>query len=274
MFKPAIGTPIDWGATLAQDLLFFFPCWEGGGQAANDVVNGLSAAFVGSSIVRPTWVPGTYGVGLQSQLDGGYAATGSIPASLQVGWPITIAVSCRFGGTHGSGPKFFGIDYNSAFTTPYLVIALYENSIGKLGVQYNNAGTLVSATSIATIVAGTDYVFSYTITPTAQTAYVNGIAVSSLSASISNPSYSATSRVVFGDLTLNSNLSYYWAAVWNRALVASEHAAIGSQVNGIWQIFMPPYRLDTLTYLDTRHLGQIARPVCDRTGSDRRIWAD
>jgi len=96
LFKPPIGTPIDWGSTLTSNLMFFYPFWEGGASTtAVDVVNGMVATRSGT-LASSSWSPGTYGVGLKfGGASDSYAVSGSIPTSLQPAWPITIAIGFR-----------------------------------------------------------------------------------------------------------------------------------------------------------------------------------
>ena len=70
----------------------------------------------------------------------------------------------------------------------------------------------------------------------------------------------------------SNNILYYWAAAWNRALTAAEHVALATN---IWQIFAPAY---PAAVFGGQPFGMphvpILRPVSDRSGSRRLIWAE
>jgi len=268
LFKPPIGTPIDWGNSLSQGLYALYPLWEGGGKAASDVVNGLVATILSNA----AWSPGSYSVGLNCPSNA-QCAVATIPTYLQFGWPLTIAVGFRVILTE-SPPVIFAIRYNSADTTPFGIIEIYESSAGVLNYAGNQSGSFFSGATGGSIPAGKDYVASLSISSTSQKLYLNGAQIVTGSTSLTNPNYSATSRFTIGASNNTCGCLYYWAAAWNRFLGPTEHAAIGSSVNGIWPVFAPTWRADLLTYLVGRGAGQIGRPVADRTGSDRRIWAD
>jgi hypothetical protein len=262
--KPPIGTPLDYGCPLARGLVFFFPLWEGGGPYIGDVAGGLQAKNSSTQ-----WATGSDSVLLKR--NGGYSWA-VIPAALQFPWPISIAFRCRHTITGSGNPRIFGLFYSNPDATPFDVLAMHDSSTATLRIQYNKAGSNVQANTSTTMTVGGEYTVTAVVTTTSQVVYVNGANVFSSANSIGNPNYTATSSIGFGDVVVSAAAdSYYWGAVWNRALSADEHALL---VTNPWQLFTPAWPVSPLTYVIGRGAGQIQQPACDRTGSDRRIWAD
>ena len=194
--KPPIGTPLDSSSELQRGLFYFAPLWEGGGTTISDVVNGLTATIQGSAV----WGPGSHSVGLNCNALVSYATSGSIPASLQYGWPITVAAGLRTGaGTPQNSVGFFAIGYSTGGGSPYIIVSLGYNA-GSLALefQYNQGGTWVHPSPAITLAANTDYVVSLTIMNGSQNLYVNGANVQALTAAASNPHWTSTSFIDLG----------------------------------------------------------------------------
>ena len=171
-----------------------------------------------------------------------------------------------------AGPTIFGIQYQAAGGSPYTVLEAAIGGSRALQFYYNSSGT-EEASATFTLAASTDYVVSVTVLSGSQNLYVNGVNVQSLTAAASNPHWTSTSRfLVGGNAGSTTNCMTYWAAAWNRALSAAEHAAV---TQNIWQIFRPVWPVGILANQATPAvLVPLIRPVFDRTGSRRQIWAD
>ena len=241
--KPPIGTPLDASSELQRGLFYFAPMWEGGGQTFADVVNSQGGQVIGAA----TWGPGSSSTVLNCTAVGAYGVFGYIAPALNHGWPITMAVAIRTPAVLPSVvTAIFDITYDGMGTSPYDVIAIQWSSVGTIGFAYNSAGSFGGVVGTFTPSPNTDYVLSLTITPTVQTLYVNGVAVQTTAAAVSNPTWTSTSFAKIGGAGgTTAGCKVYWAGLWNRALSPTEHAAAAQN---IWQIFQSVWPLGAIEY--------------------------
>ena len=153
-------------------------------------------------------------------------ATSNLPTSLQLALPITWACALRMVTLPSSGGVLFGIGFNASYSGAGNCCQFYYN--GHVSCAYNSAGSSKTFTSSVVGTAGTDYVFSATITPTTQILYINGMQVASTSNSISNLTYGSPAVYQIGCPTQNGSPDagslYYWGGVWNANFTAAQHA--------------------------------------------------
>jgi len=272
--KPPIGTPLDWSNALTENLIAFYPCWEGGGSTVADVVNGLTATISGA-----TWAAGSSSVYLNCN-GANYNASVTLPLSLQrpISATTYVTIACGFRYLTSEAPAggfdstIFGITYNSAQTTPYYYLQFAQNS-GTLRFQSSNAGSAFGSSSVGTMSAGKDYAAVTSFRNGVQATTVNGVLNTASTSNFWGPAYTATSQIMFGSGGNQSGCGVYWGAIWARLLQPAEQLMITQSINSIWQIFRPYSSLGELVFAP-RLTNPIIRAYQDRTGSDRKIWAD
>ncbi len=261
--RPPIGTPLDASSQLQRGLIYFAPFWEGTGKVIHDVVQGNNAATIAGS---PVWAPGVAGavIGGFSCPTSASIKTGAVPTSQLPVWPVTIAVGCNVTAEQ-SATSIFGLYAGSNFA-----IAIEGGSTSGIGWAYLNGSSAVSANESNNITLGANVVASLTVTTSSQILYINGLQSHSTSNTAANPTYGTPVWWIGGGST--ANVLFYWAAAWNRALTATEHQALATN---IWQIFAPAYpaALFGAQPFGLPHV-PILRPVSDRSGSRRLIWAE
>jgi hypothetical protein len=266
--KPPIGTPLDASSQLQRGLIYFVPFWEGTGTHLLDVVGALPHTFTNS----PPWVAGQGGFpfcGLQLTASGARAATATLSAATQAlcVWPMSIAVGFSVVSTSSVGNllALLGNSGNAA-------LSLQTTSTNGVQISFLNATTSSTLNKTGLTSVGTASVASATVTASARTLYFNGNQVSTAASGISNPTLGATPTFTFGAAGIVVDSIVYWAAVWNRALSAAEHTAVGQN---IWQIFRPVMPAGILGGQPFgTSLVPILRPFTDRTGSRRPMWAE
>jgi len=222
---------------------------------------------------NPWWQGSQVGVNLTVNA-GGFA--GILPAALQFGWPITIAAGVRRTGSPGTNnSRVFGLTYNNTFTVPFDVIGLYfPTSTSVLTYVVNSAGTQQGANTSYTPPLNTDVVLALTVTSAGNAIlYAGGSQVYSAGSAWSNPTYTATASAYIGDCpaaagTRNPQTLMYWFAWWNRALDPAVHVGIGSNVNAIWDVFVPVRGLMTTALVQAALLAYLRAHRSD----NRRYW--
>lgn len=244
--KPPCGTLLDRSAALANGLVCFFPLNEGNGINATDVCNGIQLLTYQSS-GYPGWSNGPspyYGCGLN--LTGAFAhagSTGTLPAAVQVGPVATLVTAFTVGsGGIGGSTELFGIYYDNS-SSVHNALVLHTNSSGGVFVSTNNGGSSAAFTASA----NTTYIIVCVVTKTTWTFYVYpfGGTPATYSGTWSNstaPTYASTAGLgfgpVFGNAT-NPNCTFYFGAIYNRALSATEAAAWGQNPWQLMQALWP-----------------------------------
>ena len=169
----------------------------------------------------------------------GEGAAGTIPAALQLGPPLSVAIGFRFvANPSAAGTPLGGLYLDNG--TNNRILAIESNTPATIQAGY--AGTAFFSPAMAATV-GVDYVVSASIANGAQAMSING-ASRYAAANAIGTTWSPTSRLVIGAnhpffATRNPNVIVYWLAWWGRALAAAEHAAIGASINAIWPIMAP-----------------------------------
>jgi hypothetical protein len=221
--KPPPGTGLNRASGLAQGLAAFWPMLESSGPKTYDIVTGLPLAITGAP----------WGSGLSSGLvctSNGAGAQATVPAALQLGFPISLAVGFRVLQTPGLSQPVWGLENGSGR------IASIETQSGLDVLLYFNTSNNTPTTSIA---IGADYVAVATIGNGAQSLYVNGAYAGGGTASFS-PSYSGAYFAVSGPTFFggirNPGSLVYWTALWSRVLSPAEAGALYTNP---WQMLGP-----------------------------------
>lgn len=233
--KPTRGTLLDRSHPLARGLIGFFPLWEGGGSVIADAV--------GQVVLTPssaaTWGASPRGSAFVLGSSGAYAQTGTLPASWQVPYPITLVVAVRMLATPSSTAECVAY-FHEGPTTALSGISI--TSSPQWLYSYANGSSSANVSTGLTPSSGVDYVAGLTLTTASQSFYLNGSLAYSGSASASSPTYSSPILDLGYNSSLSTrtpNLQVYWVGAWGRALSASEHATIGWNPAGIWRLFRP-----------------------------------
>jgi len=240
--KPPVGSQIDWSTRFAAgSLQFLAPCNENGGGLVCDSVTrtqlAATSAFTG-------W--GSSGAGSCLSLTANNAGlTANVPPALKLQLPLTLIFAFRFLGTPTASCAVFGTLANNTGISPYYCYSILTASSGnQITARINIAGSLAAQSQCnATFTTGIDYVVAAELQAAKQTFYVGGlnntVQTNNWSGSIT---YYPTSLMSIGaepGLTRNPNMLFYWGGVWSGILDPSLHAAIGSSVNAIWQVYQP-----------------------------------
>lgn len=231
--KPPVGAQLDPSAALARGLLCFYPLNEGTGPAAYDAArNGPMLAAIGFGAQNP-WGAGPSGPGVLCQVSGSTPHfSGSLPVSLQVPLPVTIAAGLRPLGAPG-GQILWGCD-----TAVDCWVLKNDPSTGQWRLGTNTGGTQtdwVSGVSLAPSI-GQDVVAAGEFTTSGYKLYLNGQLAASQVTTLGPISYPNPTALSVGAPAANQNTLLYWAAAWNRTLLPSEHAALAANP---WQVFRP-----------------------------------
>jgi len=236
--KPPVGTAIDGSHGLAQGLVFLAALWDYGGGTAYDAVTGLALPIAGAA-----WGAGvTSGLSCTSTTARAQAAC---PASLQLPGPATIAVAYRYLADPGTtNTIYFGTSYTSTNTSPYSSLQLgWHNTTDKApALFYNSGGAFQQLNGTTAHVAGQDYVASASVQGGLQVLYLNGVPTGPTGGFAGPIAYGPAPQLAVGANTAygrNPNALFYWAALWNRALSAEEHARLGGEINAVWRLFAP-----------------------------------
>jgi hypothetical protein len=266
--RPPMGTPLDSSSQLQRGLIFFAPFWEAAGKSIHDLVGGNHLTVITGS---PAWGPGVAGSSICGFdcPNNAFIRSAGIPAGQQAAlvWPMTVAVSCNVL-TEQSATVLFSL---TNFTGLATIIGITGGTTSGLGSAYLNAGSQVATNRNNNITLGQNVVASFTVTPTAQTMYINGLPTSgNTSNAASNPTLNVPAVYLGGGST--ASVLYYWAAAWSRALSPGEHAALAQN---IWQMFTPIYPAAVFGGQPSGvpHVS-ILRPVMDRSGSRRCMLAE
>jgi hypothetical protein len=239
--KPPQGTPLDPTHGLCQGLQGFYPCNEGSGGIANDVVAGVNLFAAGWGSTSP-WLqaPGV-GVGVNDSLAGANIL-GTLPASKQFGWPQSIAGGVTVLSAPTANATFFGLLPNNTNAIPRISLGIYFSSPDfQLGLA---SGSSFEDFPIAAAFSGGTYTVGASVTANGFSAYAGGVSVSTQSGGfpfpISPPAWTSSAQAGTGDTIANNRSAasvITWWGWWNRVLSAAEHAALASNP---WQMFAPP----------------------------------
>lgn len=236
--KPSPGSLFNPASELAAGLRVFVPIWETSGLTAQDAVSGLNFGVVGS----PTWSSGQYGSSILMTASSAGMATGTIPVGLQLPYPMSVAMRCRWTGTNPSSNNHL-CRVNSATSSGPLQIR-YNGSTAALSVS-SSAGTVSTGYTMVSK-AWTSLVLS--LTNAGKAFYVNGSLIYSDATAATNSSYTtAQSFLSFGwDSTATAGaaqLEVDYFGLWNRELLAQDALALHANP---WQIFAPTTRISVL----------------------------
>jgi hypothetical protein len=236
--KPPIAAQINWGHPfVANGLQLFYGARECSGSILFGDANPLPLTNTGA-----TWTNSGAMNGLNFSAANSFC-TGLLAAPFKFVWPVSLAMGFRYiGAPNSTDVRQFGSTFDATEGAPYIPWGFYWTTNGIPTISYANGSTFTQ-TSIqgGALSANTDYVVSATITSAAQSSWINGVPAGSSANSISNPTYSAAAQMCIGSNVVGTtaNIVFYWGAIWNVALAAANHAAIGSSPNAIWQIFQP-----------------------------------
>lgn len=213
------------GHPLANGLVFFLPAHGPADVgSARDCVGGLDLPAIGGAVTGQG--------GILCDADGkGFQAT--LPSSLRLSLPMTVACRSRSLGAAAGVSLIFGLTYASTASAPYFVAEIWVGFGGQIALGSNSAGnfaTLDSTVVPASRVGFQDIIVA-TLTETTQALYLNGIAIASSSGTYLDPEYNASSLVVAGassGFAANSNRIVEGGAIWNRDLSLTEIQSLQS----------------------------------------------
>jgi hypothetical protein len=204
-----------------------------------DVVNGLALTRVNGNTTP--WAGGPGGIG--ANITGGTEAIQvTIPARLQLQYPITLACGFHCGG-YNDGAGLMGLTINNTLTSPYAAAAIQtDGGTGAIQTGFQTSENTWTNLDGFTPSSGKDYVVGVGFGGGAVTIYENGIQQTTSSETLATTlTYASTATFFIGgfpDDNVPSGFLFYWAAVWNRLLAAEEHSVLGTNV---WQIFAPAW---------------------------------
>lgn len=261
--KPIQGTPIDASRGLGNQIVLFYPLWEGCGNLITDAASRVALTVSSAA----SWSSGaTLGLLCAASNAG---ATGPLPASAQIQPPCTLATSFRLVATPANIIPIFGTAQSSSSLTRVISIEMNDSSVS----FFLNAEGGFSGTA-ATV--GTDNTAALSISSAGiASVYLNGKLINTYSGYTSLTWGSSSPVAIFGGqaFAINRNLEglIYWGGFWSRALSQTEVQALG--VNP-WQIF----GLDRRMLAITRHAtsgggGLIVNPYQRGTYAYRRRMA-
>jgi len=150
----------------------------------------------------------------------------------------------RISGSVNVGGRIFGAHTTNTAVAPFAAITLFTQSNTQVGFGFAKGSTGNFPATYATITQGLDYVFGLTVTPTTYAFYVNGSLLFSGSGTFASPTWTANALLFLAGGTYFSAGSaaapVYWGGLWDRALTASEHAAIGASPASIFGMIFRP----------------------------------
>ncbi len=267
--KPPIGTPLDCGSFLTNGLVFFTPCWEGGGSKVCDLITGTNLTLESTTAWGPSGSP-WLGCGLNCNGSGFGAANTSVPKSSWAVTNISIVVGIRWNGSTPSAPApIFGLVGTSSTQPSYQL--RFNGTSSQMIVEYNAGGSASSV--LGSLTANVDSIIVLTSTGTTTNPYINGVAQSQITASASS-NWVSGSQICIGQVsggtarTVNATITF--AAVYNRVLAAGEIAVWSYNP---WGIFSGPLPLTSLAQFSKIQLSRVPL-VRETTNSGMRIWAD
>jgi hypothetical protein len=232
-----MGYLLDKENPIAQGLIGFYALNENTGTTLNDACNQLNLVTLGAGNL---WAAGSLGPGLGLNATG-RGAQGVVPAALQCGWPITLAIGFQVLGPPTTSAVILEISYNLLNTSPHIVANLQYESTTGLQLQWNSAGTQQSLVYLPfTPVAGAWHVVLCEIAASSQSIWLDGQMVASAAEILSSPHWTSTSTLCIGSFSgytqTTPNMIVYWSGWWNRVLQPSENQAVA---HNLWQIFEP-----------------------------------
>jgi len=213
--KPPAGTPIDWSSDLAVGLVALVPLWEGAGLPV-EIVSGVRATSLGGAV----WQPGPQGPQLYA---GGNKTVTIQTPSLASNWTGPMSIACYAAPTAASGGQ-------------QNLVGGYSFYLGwnRNGTADFEAGYGAFPVVAAGVVDGLPHVWGATLPPSPQgggsALYRDGVPLST-----TGGGSAANAPFWIGNLGVVGSLG--WAAIWNRALSAGEHAAIAANFGAL---FAPP----------------------------------
>jgi hypothetical protein len=253
--KPPPGTQVDPASALGENLVWMAPLWEGSGSKTNNITSGQSTQSASLTLTGSA----AWSAGLMSGLScagtsGNIGASATIPAWLQIGAPLTIAVAFRCLGSTLKYGTLLGLFINNTNASPFVAANIsYFTTSGALQYYYGIAGassTVGSANFTASV--GTDHVAVMSLSSTGMTFFVDGQQTISVGTGCV-PSYGSTPLIGIGNYAsasgFSSNSLIYWAAVWNSTFSAPFVTGNLSTVNSIWSAFYP--RRDIRRYVSS-----------------------
>jgi hypothetical protein len=240
---PPVGVPVDLTHPLVTGLGMrgFYACNSKSGSSLPDLLKQVNLTTTGFGTTNP-WSAGSM-PGLLCGITSAFA-TGTIPASLQLPFPLWLAWSGRVLATQTANCGVFGLLFNSAGTSPFDVLDLFINSSNKYAIAWNSNGTPQSLVSATAPTIGADVVLFAVATPTSQEIWLNGTQIASASGALSAPHYSATSQVTFGPgggTSADEGTLNYWGAWGTANPTTSIIQAISANPNAIWSVVAPQY---------------------------------
>ena len=237
--KPPVGYGVNWGHPLAQSLVTFFACNEGGG-APVDLCYGL--ALTKNSTAPGTWSQDQNGAVYNTTVTGS-GATIATPAYLQIQPPITHVWCGNLLGTPAASSYLAGVSYTNANTTPYSAFEYYFAVGPKVTSQYTyntSAGNYQYMTS--GILSNGPLWLATTIASTSQNLYVNNPWVASGSQGTTITQIAYASSLTFVGVpsfqnAYNANCSTSYYLIYNRILTSAELQLLYS--SGPWGMIAP-----------------------------------
>jgi hypothetical protein len=222
--KPPLGYGVNWSHPLANGLLAFLACNEGGG-APVDLCYGLNLAP--NAAGNGTWGQDKNGR-VYTTNSAGIGATVAAPSYLQIQPPMTLVWSGNLLGTPSNQTPIFGVTYTNAFTNPYhgyiLIGSIAPSYL--LAFTYNTGSGNYTTVSSGTLSYG-PFWLAGTITSSAQALYVNNpwVAAATKAQAITTIAY-ASPELVVGTATFqsaySSSSSHSYGLIYNRILTSAE----------------------------------------------------
>jgi hypothetical protein len=240
--RPPRGTLIDRSHSWVgpAGMRSFYALNENTGGTICDSMSNLNLLSNGFGSTNPWGVGSQTGIACTAAKEGFQAA---VPSWLQLKFPVSGAFALRPLGIITNNANMFGVNFNAAYSGGSNCYQVSSGTSTGWNLNYNSAGSVKELISSVIPVIGIDAVLSFVLTSTFQTLYLNGRVIASSSNGISNPTFGSPALLQFGvtigTASYNTNALFYWGALWNSALPASAHAAIGSNPNAIWRIFRP-----------------------------------
>ena len=232
--KPSRNAKINLRHPWSKKIVNFWACNDLSGNNVFDLVNNFTLTVQSGT----PWDTNLYGSGLKFSSSGVYAKA-TVPSQYRLGWPVTGAYGMRVLGVGSTNDREYCVTYDNSVGTPFICYGINRTNANALLLRWNNAGTFGQFTG-QTLTTGNDYVVSFTISASQQIVYVNGLNPVSQSNSISNCTFGTAPQMCLGEVqSENPNVFFYWGLIANIAWPASQHIAIGSNVNNIWQMFQP-----------------------------------
>jgi hypothetical protein len=154
---------------------------------------------------------------------------------------LTLPITIAFRGTFLAAPSanntnLFGLLPNTTGSSPFVsAVIVFSNdgagSIQRFRLLYNSAGSLINNAYVPELRwpgAGVPVTVVAVLRNGRQTMYLNGTYTAQNVQAASNPTYTSTANVAFGDgySTRNANCSYEWGAIWNAELLDEDIALL------------------------------------------------